>query len=59
MIRQKLRFRIDEKLIEELIGDFESWNHMMKFAEQHCDSLMELYDLEYIYWTNEGVEEND
>lgn len=47
-------FRPDEieigKTYEEVIIDFTSWNAIMKFGEQHSQSLMEILNLEEIAW---------
>ena len=61
MIKQRLIFRNEEtyEVLEEIVAEFSSWNAMMKFADQHCDTLMRIYNLETILWTNEGVEESD
>ena len=61
MIKQKLIFRNEEtyEVLEEIVAEFPSWNAMMKFADQHCDTRMMIYNLETILWTNEGVEESD
>ena len=39
-----------KKVYETLTGEFLTWGAVMKFGQDHADSLMEFFDLEEIGW---------
>lgn len=52
MIAVKVKFYTDDNTIyEENNMEFNNWKDVLKYGENHSDTLMEIHNLETINWT--------
>ena len=53
MIKIKFEFYMLNEITityDEVIAEFSSWKGVLKFGDQHADTLMKLHNLEEIAW---------
>lgn len=53
MIKVKFEFYMPDEMTityDEVTAEFSSWQGVMKFGEQHADTLMKFHNLEEVAW---------